>query len=95
MVRYLQRGGLGGVRGDISYAGGRPEGVAPGGNPKGETSNALMIKGAADNRVGVCGGGISGRSLPGNNGPPPKGGGGVLGIGLVEVMWKVCAVLTN
>ena len=38
-----------------------------------------MGKGGATNSVGVCGGGNSGRTYLGNDGPPPEGEGGVLG----------------
>ena len=35
-----------------------------------------------------------GDSLVGD-GPPPKRGGEYWGIGIVEVLWKVCSVLVN
>ena len=31
----------------------------------------------------------------GNDGPPPKIEGGYSGIGVVEVLWKVCSVVVN
>ena len=70
--------GEGGCRGPVIYVGGRPKGVALGGNLKVETVNASMGEGCRDNTVGVGGGGNARRTHLGNNGTPPKGERGLL-----------------